>query len=79
MSDRATIVSFLSSTQPTRLTLPAKEVSPGVYTATFNVGSGDAIQEGVVIGRLQRRNQVIYAAAPLIFDHPQVTIIILKT
>jgi hypothetical protein len=45
-------------------TLPAKEVSPGIYTATFNVGSGDAIQEGVVIARLQRQNQVIYAAAP---------------
>lgn len=43
--------------------LPAQEVSSGVYVASLNVQASDRIQEGIVIGRLERQGQTIFAAA----------------
>ncbi|WP_353673996.1 hypothetical protein [Synechocystis sp. LKSZ1] len=43
--------------------LPVQEVSPGVYVGTLNLTAQDQIQEGIVVGRLQRNNQRVYAAA----------------
>ncbi|MCD8488073.1 MAG: hypothetical protein LRZ84_15370 [Desertifilum sp.] len=44
--------------------LRAQEVAAGVYVATLNVQASDRINEGIIIGRLQRQNQTTYAAAP---------------
>ncbi|MDX2216191.1 MAG: hypothetical protein SFY66_23195 [Oculatellaceae cyanobacterium bins.114] len=41
----------------------AQERSSGVYVATISVRSGDRVAEGVVVGRLRRQNQSVYAAA----------------
>jgi hypothetical protein len=43
--------------------LPAQEVSSGVYVASLNVQASDRIQEGIVIGRLERQGQTVFAAA----------------
>jgi hypothetical protein len=44
-------------------TLPAQEVSPGVYVATLNVNKNNLVNEGIVVGRLQDQNQTLYSAA----------------
>lgn len=46
----------------------AQETSSGVYTATVPVRSGDRVQEGIVIARLQGQGQSTYAAAPQPFQ-----------
>lgn len=46
----------------------AQETSSGVYTATLPVRSGDRVQEGIVVARLQRQGQSTYAAAPQPFQ-----------
>ncbi|NEQ29780.1 MAG: hypothetical protein F6K04_02065 [Leptolyngbya sp. SIO4C5] len=43
--------------------LPTQEVSSGVYVATLPVQPGTVINEGIVVGRLQRQGQLTYAAA----------------
>ncbi|APB33204.1 hypothetical protein GlitD10_0886 [Gloeomargarita lithophora Alchichica-D10] len=43
--------------------LSAQEVSPGVYVATLAVRSGDVFRNGVVVGRLQRNDQLVNGAA----------------
>lgn len=43
--------------------LPVQEVSPGVYVGTLHLTAQDQLQEGIVVGRLQRNNQRVYAAA----------------
>ncbi|NEO27731.1 MAG: hypothetical protein F6K03_12790 [Kamptonema sp. SIO4C4] len=43
--------------------LDAQEVSPGVYVASLNVGTQDRLQEGVVVGQLERSGTTIYDAA----------------
>jgi hypothetical protein len=44
-------------------TLPAQEVSPGVYVATLVVNKSNLVNEGIVVGRLQGQNQTLYSAA----------------
>lgn len=44
--------------------LPAQEVSSGVYVATLNLQASDQVNQGVIVGRLQRQNNTIYDAAP---------------
>jgi hypothetical protein len=44
-------------------TLPAQEVSPGVYVATLNISKNNLVNEGIVVGRLQSQNQTLYSAA----------------
>lgn len=44
--------------------LSTQEVSPGVYVATKTVQPGDVFGNGIVVARLQRDGQVVYAAAP---------------
>ncbi|MCU0536600.1 MAG: hypothetical protein MUD14_22155 [Hydrococcus sp. Prado102] len=44
-------------------TLPAQEVSPGVYVATLNVNKNNLVNEGIAVGRLQGQNQTLYSAA----------------
>lgn len=43
--------------------LDAQEVSPGVYVATLIVDEGDRLNEGILVGRLQRQGQTTYAVA----------------
>ncbi|NEQ65217.1 MAG: hypothetical protein F6K21_06915 [Symploca sp. SIO2D2] len=43
--------------------LPAQEVSRGVYVANLNLGSTDRINDGVVVGRLERGDKTVYGAA----------------
>ncbi|NET60752.1 MAG: hypothetical protein F6K47_32845 [Symploca sp. SIO2E6] len=43
--------------------LPAQEVSRGVYVASVSLGSRDRINDGVVVGRLQRDDKTVYGAA----------------
>lgn len=44
--------------------LRAQEVSSGVYVATLNLQGSDRVNEGILVGRLQRQNQTTYAASP---------------
>jgi|GEM_PF-1037470 len=43
--------------------LDAQEVSRGVYIASFNLGSRDRINDGVIVGRLERGDKTVYGAA----------------
>jgi len=43
--------------------LPAQEVSSGVYVATLNVAPEDKFQKVVIVGRLQQDEQMMHAAA----------------
>ncbi|PSO48061.1 MAG: hypothetical protein BRC33_10905 [Cyanobacteria bacterium SW_9_44_58] len=43
--------------------LPAEEVSSGVYVATLNVSPEEAFKNVVIVGRLQQDDQMIHAAA----------------
>lgn len=43
--------------------VPAREVSSGVYVATVAIQRGDRVDNGAVVGRLQRQGQTTYAAA----------------
>lgn len=43
--------------------LPAQEVSRGVYIASLNLGSTDRINDGVIVGRLERGDKTVYGAA----------------
>ncbi|NEP14043.1 MAG: hypothetical protein F6K14_28330 [Symploca sp. SIO2C1] len=43
--------------------LTAQEVSRGVYVASLNLGSTDRINDGVVVGRLERGDKTVYGAA----------------
>ncbi|NEP58355.1 MAG: hypothetical protein F6K31_15275 [Symploca sp. SIO2G7] len=43
--------------------LPAQEVSRGVYVANLSLGSTDRINDGVVVGRLERGDKTAYGAA----------------
>ncbi|ERN41047.1 hypothetical protein KR51_00023040 [Rubidibacter lacunae KORDI 51-2] len=45
-------------------TLPAQEVSSGIYVATLAVGQNDNFDGGVAVGRLTSDGQVLNAAAP---------------
>ena len=42
-------------------TIEAKETTPGVYRISMLIGSGDRVNEGVVIGRLEKAGQVIFS------------------
>lgn len=44
-------------------TIPATEVSSGVYVASVTVGASDAVSEGILVGRLNQGNQVVYSVA----------------
>ena len=48
-------------------TLPTSQVSPGVYVATVTVGANDAVKEGILVGRLQAGNRVVYSVASQAF------------
>ncbi|MGB0561974.1 MAG: hypothetical protein ACPGVO_09240 [Spirulinaceae cyanobacterium] len=48
-------------------TLPASEVSPGVYVATVTVGSQGVVSEGILVGRLKQGDRVVYSVAPQAF------------
>lgn len=41
----------------------ARETSPGVYVLNLGVERSDRTNEGIVIGRLRRQNQTVFAAA----------------
>ncbi len=44
--------------------LPVQEVAAGVYVATLAVQANDNINEGIVVARLQNRNQTVFGVAP---------------
>jgi len=48
-------------------TLPATQVSSGVYVASVTVGSGDNVREGILVGRLQAGDRVVYSVASQAF------------
>ncbi|NEO86207.1 MAG: hypothetical protein F6J87_18410 [Spirulina sp. SIO3F2] len=48
-------------------TVPASEVSSGVYVATVTVGAQDAVKEGILVGRLAQGDRVVYSVAPQAF------------
>lgn len=48
-------------------TVPASEVSSGVYVATVTVGAQDAVKEGILVGRLTQGDRVVYSVAPQAF------------
>lgn len=55
-------------------TLPATQVSSGVYVASVTVGPNDNVSEGIVVGRLQQGDRVVYSVAPQAFAfNPNVT------
>ena len=43
--------------------IPAEEVSPGVYVATYNLNNQSSTNQGIVIGSLEKNNQTVYDAA----------------
>ncbi len=47
--------------------LPASQVSSGVYVASVSVGANDTVQEGVLVGRLQSGDRVVYSVASQAF------------
>ncbi|MEM8639515.1 MAG: hypothetical protein AAGG51_11980 [Cyanobacteria bacterium P01_G01_bin.54] len=55
-------------------TLPASEVSAGVYVATVTVGAQDAVAEGILVGRLKQGDRVVYSVSPQAFAfNPSIT------
>jgi len=54
---------LVSETTDQVQSIPAEEVTSGVYVATLNVKPNDEFARGVVIGRLQKADQTIHAAA----------------
>lgn len=47
--------------------LPASQVSSGVYVASVSVGASDNVREGVLVGRLQSGDRVVYSVASQAF------------
>lgn len=45
------------------ITIPAEEISDGVYVATYNVNIQNSSNEGIVVGRLVNKERTIYDAA----------------
>lgn len=43
--------------------LPAEEIYPGVYIASLTVSANSSVQEGIVVGRLERGGQTTYGIA----------------
>jgi len=50
--------------------LLANEVSPGVYVASLSVDASSRVQEGIVVGRLERAGQTTFGVAetPVVFQ-----------
>ncbi len=67
---RAQVEIFLIEDGNNVRSLPVQEVSAGVYVASLNVRNQDRLEEGIIIGRLQRQNQVVFRAAsePVVFQ-----------
>jgi hypothetical protein len=59
----ATATVLLVQNGQTVRTLPATQVSPGVYVATLTVGANDRVSEGVLVGRLEKGGSVVYGVA----------------